>query len=131
MPPEPEPSRFSDWSSLGSPPARTSLHSAPGVQTEQSDNAHNQLNVSTTGETRLERVEMSNAEGVNISPHTEQLRENQDIPTRPAPLNIEVETQRNNLESNEENVNNVPPSQIRSVRPSPQTDDVLLIRDVP
>ena len=28
---EPEPSRFSDWSSLGSPPVRTSPHSAPDV----------------------------------------------------------------------------------------------------
>ena len=130
MPPEPEPSRFSDWSSLGSPPARTSPHSAPGVQTVQSDNAQNQLNVSTTGEIRTERVEMSNSEGVNISPHTEQSRENQDIPARPAPWNIEVGMQRNNIESNEENVNNIPPSQTRSVRPSPQTDDVLLIRDI-
>ena len=62
MPPEPEPSRFSDWSSLGSPPARTSPHSAPDVQTEQNNNTQNQLNVSTTGETRLERVEVSNSE---------------------------------------------------------------------
>ena len=29
MPPDPEPSRFSDWSSLGSLPARTSPHSTP------------------------------------------------------------------------------------------------------
>ena len=128
----PEPSRFSDWSSLGSPPTRTSPHSVPGVQTEQSDNAQNQLNVSTTGEIRTERVEISNSEGVTISPQTEQSREDQAIPVivRPAPLNIEVRMQRNNIESNEENANNVPPSQTRSVRPSPQTDNVLLIRDV-
>ena len=50
---------------------------------------------------------------------------------RPAPLNIEVGTQRDDLESNEENANNVPPSQTRSVRPSLQADDVLLNRDVP
>ena len=50
MPPEPEPSRFSDWSSLGSPPARTSPHNVPGVQTEQRNNTQNQLNVLTTGE---------------------------------------------------------------------------------
>ena len=71
MPPESEPSRFSDWSSLGSPPARTSPHNAPSVQTEQSDNAQNQLNVSTVRETRPERVEVSNSEGVTISPQTE------------------------------------------------------------
>ena len=92
MPPEPGPSRFSDWSSLGLPPTRTSPHSAPDVQAEQIENVQNQLNVSTAGETRPERVETSNSEGVNISPQTEQPRENQSIPTivRPAPLNIEV-----------------------------------------
>ena len=68
MPPELEPSRFSDWSSLGSPPTRTSPHSAPDVQAEQIDNVQNQLNVSTAGETRPERVETSNLERVNISP---------------------------------------------------------------
>ena len=131
MPPEPGPSRFSVWSSLGLPPARTSPHSALDVKTEQIDNVQNQLNVSTTVETRPERVETSNSEGVNISPQTEQPREDQDIPAivRPAPLNIEVGTQRNDIESNEENVNNVPPSQTR--RPSLHADDVLLIRDVP
>ena len=79
MPPEPEPSRFLDWSSLVSPPTRTSPHNTPGVQTEQSDNAQNQLNVSTTGGTRQERIEVSNSEGVTISPQTDQLRENQNI----------------------------------------------------
>ena len=125
MPPEPEPSRFSDWSSLGSPPTRTSPHSAPGVPTEQSDNAQNHLNVMTIGEIRTE--------GVTISPGTEQSREDQAIPVtvRSAPLNIEVGMPRNNIESNEENVNNVPHSQTRTVRPSLQTDDVLLSRDVP
>ena len=131
MPPEPEPSRFSDWSSLGSPPARTSPHSAPDVQAEQIDNIQNQLNVSTVGETRLERVETSNLERVNISPQTEQPREDQDIPARPAQLKIGIRTQRNDLESNEENVNNIPPSQIQSARLSLHTDDVLLIRNVP
>ena len=42
MPPEPEPSRFLDWSSLSSLPVRTSPHGAPDVQTEQSNNAQNQ-----------------------------------------------------------------------------------------
>ena len=131
MPPEPEPSRFSDWSSLGSPPTRTSPHNAPSVQTEQSDNTQNQLNVSTAGEMRPERVEVSTSEEINISPQTEQLRENQDIPAGSASLNIGTRTQRNDLESNEENVNNIPPSQIRSARSSLHADDVLLIRNVP
>ena len=127
MPPEPEPSRFSDWSSLASPPTRTSPHNAPGVQTEQSDNAQNQLNVSTTGETRQERIEVSNSEGVTISPQTDQLRENQNISARPA---LSPRTQRNNLESNEENVNTMPPMQMRSARSSLHADDVVLIRNV-
>ena len=133
MPPDPEPSRFSDGSSLGSPPARTSPHSIPNVQAEQMDNIQNQLNVSTAGEIRTERVETNNPEGVNISPQTDQPREDQSMPTiaRPASLTIEVGTQRNNIESNEENVNNEPASQTRSVRPSLHADDVLLIRDVP
>ena len=94
MPPEPEPSRFLDWSSLGSPPARTSPHNAPGVQTEPSENAQNQLNMSTPGETRQERIEVSNSEGVTIAPQMELLRENQNIPARPA---LSPRTQRNNL----------------------------------
>ena len=76
MPPEPEPSRFSDWSSFGiSTPQEHPLTVCLVYKTEQSDNIQNQLNVSTTGEIRTERVEMSNSEEVDISPHTEQSRE--------------------------------------------------------
>ena len=127
MPPEPEPSRFLDWSSLASPPTRTPPHNAPGVQTEQNDNAQNQLNVSTTGETRQERIEVSNSEGVTISPQTNQLRENQNISARPA---LSPRTQRNDLESNEENVNTMPPIQMRRARSSLHADDVVLMRNV-
>ena len=42
-----------------------------------------------------------------------------------------LQDQRNNLESKEENVNNIPPSQIRSARSSLHADDVVLIRNVP
>ena len=76
MPPEPEPSRFLDWSSLASLPARTSPHGAPDVQAEQSNNAQNQLNVSNTGQTRQERIDVHAVEGVVIAPSTDQLREN-------------------------------------------------------
>ena len=128
IPPEPEPSRFSDWSSLASPPARTSPHDAPGVQTEPSENAQNQLNVSTTGETRQERIEVSNTEGVVIAPQTDQLRDNQNIPTRPT---LSPRTQRSNLESNEENVDIIPPTPMQSARSSLHADDVVLTRNVP
>ena len=100
MPPEPEPSRFSDWSSLASPPTRTSPHGVPSVQIEQNDNTQNHLNT----ETRQERVEVGSAEGVTIVPQTELLRENQNIPARPALLNIGTRTQGNDVETHEGNV---------------------------
>ena len=81
--------------------------------------------MSTTRETRQERVEVGNSEGVTIAPQTELLRENQDIPARPALLNIGTRTQSNDLESNEENVNNIPPAPIRSARSSLHTDNVV------
>ena len=126
LPPEPDPSRFSDWSSLGSPPARTSPHSAPDVQPTQSDNMQNQLNVPATSETRQERDEVGNSEGVAIASQMDLIRENQDIPARPALLNIETRTQSNNLVSNEGNVNITPPVPIRSARSSLHADDVVL-----
>ena len=45
MPPDPLPSRFLDWSSLGSPHTRTSPHSAPDIGVEQNGNIQNQLSV--------------------------------------------------------------------------------------
>ena len=134
MPPDPEPSRFSDWSSLGLLPARTSPHSAPDIQVEQNEDMQNQLNVPSAVETRPERVRTSLSEEVDISPQMDQQREDQSVPAvvEPAPLNIEVETQRNNVKSNEENENNIPPSQLsRSVRPSLHVDDLMLSRNVP
>ena len=86
----------------------------------------NQLNVPATMETRQERVEASNSEGVTIVPPTERMRENQDIPVRPALLNIETRTQSNDLVSNEQNVDIIPPAPIRSARSSLHTDDVVL-----
>ena len=105
MPPEPGPSRFLDWSSVASPPA-TFPHGTPGVLTEPSENMQNQLNVPTTEETRQERIEVHAAEGVVIAPQTDQLRENQNIPARPASL---LRTQRDNLEFNEEQIEIIPP----------------------
>ena len=125
MPPEPEPSRFSNWSSLASPPVRTSPHGAPDEQAEQSNNAQNQLNVSNTGETRQERIEVHAAEGVVIAQLTDQLRENQNIPARPA---LSPRTQRSTLESNEENVDIIPPMPMQSARSSLHADDVVLLR---
>ena len=83
--------------------------------------------MSNTDETRQERVEISTAEGVVISPQTDQLRDNQNIPARPA---LSPRTQRNNLESNEENVDIIPPMQMQSARSSLHADDVVLPRNV-
>ena len=110
MPPEPEPSRFSDWSSLGSLPTRTS----PPLTEEQNrtKKTQNQLNALSAVETRTEKVRTNPSEEVDLSPQIDQPREDQNIRAivEPASLNIEVGTQRNDVESNEGNVNNIPPS---------------------
>ena len=133
MPPDPAPSRFSDWSSLGSPQARTSPHSAPDIRVEQNENIQNQLSVPSTVVTRPERVGTGSPEEVDISPQMDQQREDQSVPTvvEPAPLDIEVRMQRNDVESNEESENNISSPQVsRSVRPSLNVDDLMLSRNV-
>ena len=63
----------------------------------------------------------------------DQQREDQCIPVvvEPAPLNKEVGTQRNDVESNEESEDNMPPLQVsRSVRPSLNVDDLILSQNV-
>ena len=120
MPPEPEPSRFLDWSSIASPPARTSPHGVPDVQPTQ-----NQLNVPAAIGTRQERDEVGISEGVAIVPQTDVLREDQGIHIRPAVLNIDTRAQNNVLEPEEEIVDIIPPMPVRSARSSPHTEDVM------
>ena len=122
MPPELGPSRHSDWSSISSPPARTSPHSAPDVQPAQ-----NQLNVPTAETTRSERIDVGNVDRVTIASQTEPMRADKDIQARPAIVNINTGPQSNNLEQNEENVDIIPPVPIRSAQLSLHTDDVVLI----
>ena len=92
MPPEPESSRFLDWSSIASPPARASPHGVPDVQPTQ-----NQLNVPAAIGTRQERDEVGISEGVAIVPQTDVLREDQGIHIRPAVLNMDTRAQNNGL----------------------------------
>ena len=106
---------------MSSPPARTSPHDALDVQPTQ-----NQLNVPTTETTRIERIDVGNAERVTIASQTEPIREGQDIPARPT-IHIDTGPQSNNLEQNEENVDIIPPVSIRSARLSLHTDDMVLI----
>ena len=115
MPLDPIPSRFSDWSSLGSPHAQTSPHSAPDIRTEQNENVQNPSNVPSVVITRQEGVRTSSPEEVNISPQTDQQREESSVPARkvaPALLHVEVGTQRNDVDFNEENEDDVPPASV-------------------
>ena len=133
MPPDPAPSRFSDWSSLGLPPTRTSPHSAPDIRLEQNENLENQLSVPSVVVTRPERVRTISPEEVDNSPETDQQREDQNVPAvvEPAPLNIEARMQRDDVESNEESEDNIPPPQISgSVRPSLNVNDLIQSQNI-
>ena len=109
MPPDPLPSRFSDWSSLGSPHPRTSPHSDPDIGVEQNGNIQNQLKVQSNVVPRQETIRMSTSEEVNNFPQTDQQVEDQNVPPigiEQTPFNIKVRMQRDDTEANEEN--NVP-----------------------
>ena len=101
LPPEPEPARFTDWSSISSPPA-TFTHGTPGVPTEPSENVQDQLNVPAASGTNQERDEVNISERAAIVPQQDVLREEPGINTRPAVIHIDAGPQSNNLEQNEE-----------------------------
>ena len=106
MPPDPLPSRFSDWSSLGSPHPRTSPPSVPDIRMEQNESIQGPSNVPSAVITRQEGVSTSFPEEIHTPPQTEQQREEPNIPNievMPASLNIEVRIQRNDVVSDEEN----------------------------
>ena len=62
MPPAPLPLRFSDWSSLESPHARTSPHSISNREVEQNVNIPNQLNVQSGTVPREESIRANSQE---------------------------------------------------------------------
>ena len=68
MPPDPLPSRFSDWSSLGSPCTRTSPHSSPDVRTEQQENIQDLTTIPSAVETRQDRDRISSQEEAPVAP---------------------------------------------------------------
>ena len=128
MPPDPLSSRFSDWSSLGSPQTRTSHPNAPDIRMEQNENIQGPLNVPSAVITRQEGVSTSSPEKVHTSPQTEQQREEPNIPTIevvPAPLNIEVGTQRNDVVSDEEDEDVQPVLVPGSIRPPLDVDELV------
>ena len=109
IPPDPLPSRFSDWSSLGSPHTRTSPHSAPDREVEQNVNIPNQLNVQSGTAPRHETIRASSPEEVIVPPQINQQVEEQNVQAiemEPNPWNIGVRTQRDDLGTDGEN--NVP-----------------------
>ena len=124
LPPEPEPARFTDWSSIALPPA-TFPHGTPGISTEPIENVQNQLNVPAAIGTRQEREVVNIAEGVAIVPQQDVLREDPNIPTRPVVINIDTRAQGNVLEPDEEIVDIIPPTTIGSVSSSPHVEDVV------
>ena len=68
MPPDPLPSRFLDWGSLGSPHMRASPHGAPDIEVEKNGNIENQLSVQSVVVPRQETARTGSLEEVNISP---------------------------------------------------------------
>ena len=105
VPPAPLPSRFSDWSSLGSPHTRITPHSVSNREMEQTVNIPNQLNVQSGTAPREEAIRATSQEEVIISPQISQQSEEQNvqmIAMEPNPLNIELRTQRNGIETDRE-----------------------------
>ena len=124
LPPEPEPARFTDWSSIASPPA-TFPHGMPGISTEPTDSMQNQVNVPVAIGTRQEGEVVNIAEGVAIVPQQDVLREDLNIHTRPAAINIDTRAQINVLEPEEEMVDIIPPIAVGTASSSPHIDDVV------
>ena len=97
IPPAPSPSRFTDWSSLGSPHARTSPHGASNREIEPGASQPDQWTTqSGSVPNREEAVRDHSQEEVIIPPRISQQSEEQSakrIEMEPNPLNIEVRTQ--------------------------------------
>ena len=104
LPPTPLPSRFSDWSSLGSPHARTIPHRVPDRGVEQNVNIPNPLSVQSGTVPRHETPEE-----VVIPPSNNQQVGEQSVHATemvPNPLSIEVRMQRDDMGT--EGENNIP-----------------------
>ena len=127
MPPDPLPSRFLDWSSLGSPCMRASPHSAPDIGVEQNGNIQNQLSVQSKVVPRQETVRTGSPEEVNISPQTDQQVRRPECScngNRTHAINIEARMQRDDIESNEEN--NIPTTQtLEGMMPSLNVGELI------
>ena len=101
IPPAPSPSRFTDWSSLGSPHARTPPHGAPNREIEQSANQLDQwATQSGSVPTREESARDRSQEEVIIPPricHQPDEQSAQMIDMGTNTLYIEARSQRNGI----------------------------------
>ena len=133
LPPTPSPSRISDWSSSGSPCARTIPHSAPAREVEQNVNIPNQLNVQSGMVPRHETIRTNSPEEVIIPPSSNQQVGEQNvhaIEMEPNPLSIEVRMQRDDMGIDGEN--NIPIYQASgNVMPSLSVGDLTPSPNVP
>ena len=84
-----------------------------------------QLNVPAAIGTRQEREEVNISEGIAIAPQQDVLREDLNIHTRPAVINIDTGAQINVLEPDEEMVDIIPPIAVGTASTSPHIDDVV------
>ena len=104
-PPAPSPLRFTDWSSLGSPHARTSPHGISNGEMEQNVSQPNQLIVQSGTAPREETTRANSQEEVIVPPQISQQSEEQNaqmIEMEPNPLNIDVRTQRDGIGTDRE-----------------------------
>ena len=99
--------RFTDWSSISTPPAVFSL-GLPEKSTDLDENIPNQVNGPAAETTRSEGIDVSNVDSAKMASQPEPVREDQDMCTG-STIPIDTGPQNNNLEQNEENVDIIPP----------------------
>ena len=121
----PEPARFTDGSSISSPPA-VFPHGLPDKSIELDENIPNQVNGPAAETTRSEEIDVSNVDRAKMASQPESVREDQDMHAGPTIL-IDTGPQNNNLEQNEENVNIISSAPINRTHLSLHTDDVVLV----
>ena len=121
----PGPARFTDWSSISSPPTAFP-HGLPDKSTELDENISNQVNGPAAETTRSEGIDVGIVDRATMALQPEPMREDQNMCAGPT-IPIDTESQNNNLEQNEENVDIIPPAPISRARLSLHTDDVVLV----
>ena len=117
--------RFTDWSSISTPPAVFSL-GLPEKSTELDENIPNQVNGPAAEITRSEGIDVSNVDKATMAFQSELVREDPDM-CAGSTIPIDTGPQNNNLEQNEENVDIIPPVPISKARLSLHTDEAVIV----